>query len=199
MKAGDRSETAPPSAQRPSPIARFLVRRRTSFFCLVPLLILLPSRPNPPMFWTGVALAVLGQVIRLWAAGTIHKSREVTTGGPYAYVRHPLYFGTFFITLGYAFMSGLWWSFAVMIPLYFILHGAAVASEERKLCGLFGDAYREYARHVGRVLPRILPGRSLPRRGAFHWSQVLTNNEHVTVLFTLTMTLLFAARLVWGR
>ena len=62
----------------------------------------------------------------------------------------------------------------------------------------FGDAYREYARHVGRVLPRILPSRSLPRRGAFHWSQVLSNNEHVTVLFTLAMTLLFAARLVWG-
>jgi protein-S-isoprenylcysteine O-methyltransferase Ste14 len=180
---------------------RFLVRRRTSFFCLVPLLLLIPSQPNPPMYWAGVALALLGQAIRLWAAGTIHKSREVTTGGPYAYVRHPLYFGTFFITLGYGFMSGLWWSFALLLPLYFILHGAAIASEERKLCGLFGDAYREYASQVGRVVPRILrpSGALLPRRGAFRWSQVRSNNEHVTVLFTLTMTLLFAARMVWGR
>jgi protein-S-isoprenylcysteine O-methyltransferase Ste14 len=184
-----------------SPLVRFLVRRRTSFFCLVPLLLLVPSQPNPPMYWAGVVLALLGQAIRLWAAGTIHKSREVTTGGPYAYVRHPLYFGTFFITLGYGFMSGLWWSFAFLIPLYFVLHGAAVASEERKLCTLFGDAYRDYARHVGRVVPRVLQpsGSTLTRRGMFRWSQVLSNNEHVTVLFTLIMTLLFAARLVWGR
>src|SRR5262249_1136246 len=132
---------------------------------------------------------------------TIHKSREVTTGGPYAYVRHPLYFGTFFITLGYGFMSGLWWSFAFLIPLYFVLHGAAVASEERKLCALFGDAYRDYARHVARVCAGVLQprGSTLTGRGMFRWSQVLSNNEHVTVLFTLIMTLLFAARLVWGR
>jgi protein-S-isoprenylcysteine O-methyltransferase Ste14 len=201
VRAGDRREAIGdrPGAPRLSPIARFLVRRRTSFFCLVPLLLLIPSRPTVTMFGIGVALALLGQAVRLWAAGTIHKSREVTTGGPYAYVRHPLYFGTFFITLGYGFMSGLWWSFALLLPLYFILHGAAVASEERKLCGLFGDAYREYARHVGRVMPRILPNSSLPRRGAFRWSQVFSNNEHVTVLFTVTMTLLFAARLLWGR
>jgi protein-S-isoprenylcysteine O-methyltransferase Ste14 len=201
VRAGDRREAIgdSPTAPRLSPIARFLVRRRTSFFCLVPLLLLIPSRPTATTFGIGVMLALLGQAVRLWAAGTIHKSREVTTGGPYAYVRHPLYLGTFFITLGYGFMSGLWWSFALLLPLYFILHGAAVASEERKLCGLFGGAYREYARHVGRVMPRILPNSILPRRGAFRWSQVFSNNEHVTVLFTVTMTLLFAARLLWGK
>ena len=179
----------------------FLVRRRTSFFCIVPLLLLIPARPNATMFWTGVLLAVIGQGIRIWAAGTIHKSQEVTTGGPYAYVRHPLYCGTFFITLAYGMMSGLWWSLAVLLPLFIILHAAAVASEETKLCEMFGDAYREYARRVGRFLPRLgradAGANSVPRRGAFSWSQVLFNHEHVTVLFTLTMTLLFAARMVW--
>jgi protein-S-isoprenylcysteine O-methyltransferase Ste14 len=153
------------------------------------------------MFWAGVVLAVVGQAIRIWAAGTIHKSREVTTGGPYAYVRHPLYCGTFFITLAYGLMSGLWWSLAVLVPLYCLLHAAAIASEERTLCEMFGDAYQEYARRVGRFLP--LPRRAtrdlapLPRRGAFSWRQVAFNHEHVTVLFTLAITLLFAARMVW--
>jgi isoprenylcysteine carboxyl methyltransferase (ICMT) family protein YpbQ len=184
-----------------STTTEFLVRRRTSFFSIVPLLLLLPAEPQPPMFWSGVVLAVLGQAIRIWAAGTIHKSREVTTGGPYAYVRHPLYCGTFFITIAYGLMSGLWWSLALLLPLYFLLHAAAIASEERTLCEMFGDGYREYARRVGRFLP--LPRRKrgdetpLPRRGAFSWQQVTFNHEHVTVLFTLTITLLFAARMVW--
>jgi protein-S-isoprenylcysteine O-methyltransferase Ste14 len=153
------------------------------------------------MFWTGVALAALGQGIRIWAAGTIHKAQEVTTGGPYAYVRHPLYCGTFFITLAYGLMSGLWWSLAVLIPLYLLLHVAAIASEERKLCELFGESYREYARQVGRFLPgwrqwaRGAPG--VPRTGVFCWRQVLANDEHVTVLFTVSMTVLFALRMVW--
>jgi protein-S-isoprenylcysteine O-methyltransferase Ste14 len=177
----------------------FLVRRRTSFFWIVPLLLLIPAQPNLPMFWAGVALAAIGQAIRIWAAGTIHKSQEVTTGGPYAYVRHPLYCGTFFITLAYGLMSGLWWSLAVLVPLYLILHAAAVSTEERNLCEMFGDAYREYARRVGRFLPRLsrAPEGVVPRRGAFSWRQVLFNHEHVTVLFTLAMTLLFAARMRW--
>jgi protein-S-isoprenylcysteine O-methyltransferase Ste14 len=177
-----------------------LVRRRTSFFCVVPLLLLIPARPNLPMFWAGVLLAIIGQAIRIWAAGTIHKSQEVTTGGPYAFVRHPLYCGTFFITLAYGLMSGLWWSLAVLLPLYLILHGAAVASEESTLCEMFGDAYREYARDVGRFLPRLGPageGAPVPRRGAFSWPQVLSNHEHVTLFYTVTMTLLFAARMLW--
>lgn len=179
--------------------AGFLVRRRTSFFWVVPLLLLVPARPQPAMFWAGVALALVGQAIRIWAAGTIHKEREVTTGGPYAYVRHPLYCGTFFITLAYGLMSGLWWSLAVLIPLYLVLHLVAVASEEKNMCELFGESYREYARRVGRFLPRLRRLRgtapALARQGAFCWRQVIANQEHVAILFTVTMTLLFALRM----
>jgi protein-S-isoprenylcysteine O-methyltransferase Ste14 len=153
------------------------------------------------MFLAGVVLAVIGQAIRIWAAGTIHKSLEVTTGGPYAYVRHPLYCGSFFITLAYWLMSGIWWSLALLLPLYFLLHAAAVASEERKLCEMFGEAYTDYARHVGRFLPRLVRPRgaeaAVPRRGAFAWSQVFCNLEHHTVLFTVVMMLLFGLRMVW--
>ena len=77
----------------------------------------------------------------------------------------------------------------------------AIASEERTLCELFGESYRAYARQVGRFMPgwRQLArgGPGVPRRGVFCWRQVLANDEHVTVLFTLTMTVLFALRMTW--
>jgi protein-S-isoprenylcysteine O-methyltransferase Ste14 len=192
--------TAPssPAATTPlHPAISFIVRRRTAFFIIAPLL-LIPAKPVPTLYFIGVALALLGQAIRIWAAGTIHKSREVTTGGPYAYVRHPLYFGSFFLSLAYCFMSGLWWSFALLMPLYLLLHGAAVASEERKLSQKFGDAYRDYARHVGRVFPRLRRPEALASRGSFGWSQVRENNEHITILFTLSLTILFGLRMVGG-
>jgi protein-S-isoprenylcysteine O-methyltransferase Ste14 len=189
--------SSPASAPPLHPLLSFIVRRRTAFFIIAPLL-LIPAKPIPLLYGIGLALALLGQAIRIWAAGTIHKSREVTTGGPYAYVRHPLYFGSFFLSLAYGFMSGLWWSFAILMPLYFLLHGAAVASEERKLSLKFGDAYRDYARQVGRVFPRLRRPASWTSRGAFGWPQVWENNEHITILFTVSLSLLFALRMVWG-
>ena len=54
------------------------------------------ARPRPGLYAAGLVLAVLGVGIRLWAAGTIHKGREITISGPYAWVRHPLYVGWFF-------------------------------------------------------------------------------------------------------
>ena len=100
---------------------------------------------------------MFGEAIRVWAAGTIHKTKHVTTAGPYARIRHPLYFGSFFVALGYCCMSGHWSSFLVIMPLFFLFHGAAVWMEERTLSQVFGEEYRRYMRQVGRAFPRLRP------------------------------------------
>ena len=48
----------------------------------------------------GTPLSVLGLLVRGWAAGSIDKDQELTTSGPYAYLRNPLYLGTFLIGTG---------------------------------------------------------------------------------------------------
>ena len=45
-------------------------------------------------------MAVVGEAIRVWAAGHLEKSREVTRSGPYRFTRHPLYLGSSFIAVG---------------------------------------------------------------------------------------------------
>ena len=42
----------------------------------------------------GAAIAILGEAIRLWAAGHLEQSKEITSSGPYRYTRHPLYLGS---------------------------------------------------------------------------------------------------------
>jgi len=170
----------------------FLVRRRTFFLSVVPVLFLFVARPSLPLFTLGCALAGFGEAIRVWAAGTIHKTKKVTTAGPYARVRHPLYFGSFFVALGYCLMSGHWISFVVIMPLFFLFHGAAIWMEERTLTQVFGEEYERYMRHVGRALPRLSPFSE--QRGGFQWKQVAWNREHVNALLTLGMAALYGLR-----
>ncbi len=57
---------------------------------------------------TGIALIVAGEAIRCWANGYVGQSKvnqggsgRLITAGPYAFVRHPLYLGTFLIGSGF--------------------------------------------------------------------------------------------------
>src|ERR1041384_2648916 len=53
----------------------------------------------------GAAVGSLGEALRIWAAGHLEKGREVTTSGPYALTRHPLYAGSTLIAAGIAIAS----------------------------------------------------------------------------------------------
>ena len=48
------------------------------------------ARPTPASIAAGLALAVVGEALRLWASGHIEKTRRLATGGPYAHTRNPL-------------------------------------------------------------------------------------------------------------
>jgi len=74
-------------------------------------------------------------------------------GGPYALVRHPLYFGWVLAVFGAAHMTGDRFAFAMLTTLYLVI---AVPWEERSLVTSFGEDYRRYARRVRwRIVPFI--------------------------------------------
>src|SRR5207302_3883533 len=191
VRPGRRSRPRPRfyDLARPSPALAFLFRRRTFFLLLGAAAMLAAARPRPALYAAGLVLAVLGVAIRLWAAGTIHKGREITTSGPYAWVRHPLYVGSFVIALGYFAMSGLWEAFAIGIPLFLLLNWAAVVIEERMLAALFGPDYDSYCRRVPRAVPRPPRG---PAKGDFSWSQALYNREPLHIAGVIILSALFA-------
>jgi hypothetical protein len=178
----------------PHPVIGFLFRRRT-FIVLLGVLALVPlARPHPVTLSIGIGLALLAEAWRIWAAGTIHKTEELTTGGPYAYVRHPLYVGSFLHALAYCFMSGRWESVLVVLPLFCLLYGAAAATEEQMLRKVFGERYAAYSRTVPRFIPR--PWGAAPGYGRFDWSQVWLNREHVNLIWMVLICGLFVARLL---
>jgi protein-S-isoprenylcysteine O-methyltransferase Ste14 len=78
-----------------------------------------------------------------------HEALQV--GGPYRWVRHPLYLGWILVVFGTAHMTGDRFAFAAISTAYVLV---AIPWEERSLLGAFGAAYAEYQRTVRwRVIP----------------------------------------------
>ncbi|MBI3912020.1 MAG: isoprenylcysteine carboxylmethyltransferase family protein [Armatimonadetes bacterium] len=180
----------------PHPLVALLYRRRTFILLISILLILAFSQPRLSAFVVGVILCVVGEGIRIWASGTLRKTRTLTTGGPYAWVRHPLYVGSFFLAMGYCAMSGRWQSYVLGMPVFFVVHGAAVVVEEQVLLKLYGDEYRAYSARVARFVPR--PGAALRGERQFALRQAFANREQMNLLCVLLITGFFVARLALG-
>ncbi len=179
----------------PHPVVAFLFRRRTAIVLLGIVLMVPWARPKTEMLAIGVVLALLAECWRVWAAGTIHKTEELTTGGPYAFVRHPLYVGSFLHAVAYCFMSGRWESFLFAIPLFLLLYSAAVSTEEAMLHKIFPRKYEEYCRRVPRFVPRIAKPHS--GEGCFSWKQVMANKEWVNIAWMVVLTALYVWKLVF--
>ena len=179
----------------------FLVRRRTVFTWIIPLGLLaaaLHFRRHDggwAAYGAGLALVVLGEVVRFWAAGYIAKDAQIATGGPYAHVRNPLYFGSLLLAVGYGLLSGLGvWGVGAMLVLFLLFHLAAIFYEEKFLKSRFGAPYKEYLHRVPRLLPSPWPRTT--GTGHYEWAQALRNREHISALFALIFVLLLSLRFV---
>ena len=116
----------------------------------------------------GAPIAALGAALRLWAAGHVEKSREVTSSGPYRYTRHPLYLGSTIVGVGVAVAAA----------------DLVARARHRRLSRLHahgGDAGRRSApaREVRRRLRPLRGAAGAARRPrAFSWERAWRNREH---------------------
>jgi protein-S-isoprenylcysteine O-methyltransferase Ste14 len=185
-------ETASAEAPRPARRGSFFARRRTFISLLFPLVLLAFARPIFWWFMGGIAALVVGQMLRLWAAGTIAKDEELSTAGPYGRVRNPLYVGSLLMAVGYCLMSGWWWSFIALAVLFVLFYVTTVLEEEGRLAAKFGQDFREYCNNVPRFRPRLR--RWTGAQGGFSLAQAQLNREHVSILWSGILCLAFAAR-----
>lgn len=107
-------------------------------------------------FLAGITLAGVATVGRLWCALYIsgNKDSRLTTEGPYALCRHPLYLFNMLGLTGVALSSeGL--GFALLVVASFaLLYPAVLAQEEALLAERFGAQYASYVASVPRFWPR---------------------------------------------
>lgn len=108
-------------------------------------------------------LVFLGLALRAWAGGnagdhtrtaTIEAPR-LATGGPYAYVRNPIYLASIILGLGMVGLLGDPWMLLLCVAVFAFLYIAIVPAEEQFLRARFGEAYARYCANVPRMLPRL--------------------------------------------
>jgi protein-S-isoprenylcysteine O-methyltransferase Ste14 len=162
-----------------------LARWRVSLGFVFAAVVLWLATPSPQSLMLGAAVAVIGESIRLWAAGHLEKGKEVTQSGPYRYTRHPLYLGSSLIGIGMAVVANNAIVAAVVIAYLALTLTAAMRSEEAHLREKFGDAYDAYAQKRAPKVER-----------SFSWQRAIHNREHHTIAGLMAGIALLALKLV---
>jgi len=102
------------------------------------------ARPTSQSVLLGAAIAIPGELLRIWAAGHLTRWREVTRSGPYRFMRHPLYVGSIIMGVGLA-VACVSVAVALLVAIYFaVTLSAAVRFERAELIEQFGDTYVAY-------------------------------------------------------
>jgi protein-S-isoprenylcysteine O-methyltransferase Ste14 len=142
------------------------------------------AAPTPASYGAGLSIALTGQALRLWAAGHLDKSRELTRSGPYRWMRHPLYVGSTLLAAGGAVASASIWVAALVAVYVIVAIGAAIATEDAYLRGKFGDAYLRWREGVQGDAAR-----------SFSWRRALVQNrEYRSVAGLAAMAVVLALR-----
>jgi protein-S-isoprenylcysteine O-methyltransferase Ste14 len=170
-------------ATRAGRVSESLARRRVPIGFAAGALVWWLARPSVDLLRAGIFIACVGEALRIWAAGHLYKSREVTVSGPYRFVRHPLYVGSTIMGAGLAVASGNIAAAGVIALYLAATFAAAIGTEEAFLRQAFGDQYDRYR-----------SGASLDPHGsrAFSVRQAIVNREYRSIVgLAVAVLLLF--------
>jgi protein-S-isoprenylcysteine O-methyltransferase Ste14 len=153
------------------------------------------ARPTWISLAVGSLIALIGVAIRAVASGHISKNSELTTSGPYAYTRNPLYLGSIVIALGFAVAALSGWIVLALVVLFVAIYIPVILAEEAFLGSRFPE-FDRYARQVPRLLPRF--SQHPTSGGSFSRQRYLQHREYNALIGTAVMIAALVAKLLWG-
>jgi protein-S-isoprenylcysteine O-methyltransferase Ste14 len=153
------------------------------------------ARPTWLSVVVGVLIAIPGILLRALASGHVKKNEELTTTGPYAYVRNPLYLGSLLMAIGFAVAARSIWVLLVMVAMFLAIYLPVIRSEEAFLRQTF-PAFDQYAHNVPRLFPRLhaFGSGTTTFSSQLYWQ----HREYNAVLGTAAVIAALVAKLVWS-
>ena len=165
-----------------------VARWRVTLGFVVGALTLWLARPTWASLAVGASVAIVGESLRVWAAGHVEKSREVTQSGPYRWTRHPLYVGSTIIGVGLSVASASPGAAILVLAYLGTTLPAAIRAEEAHLRDKFSEAYDAYAQR-----------RAPPVARRFSLHRALGNREHHTIAGLTAGVGLMVVKIMWAR
>jgi len=149
------------------------------------------ARPQINWLICGVGIALVGLLLRGYAAGHLRKHKQLATSGPYAFTRNPLYLGSMLLAAGFSVASHSWISSALLAVYLAVFYPVVIRREQTELESLYGAAFLEYASRVPAFWPRLSPASSGGEH--FSWALYLKNREYEAAI-----GLVVAMVILWG-
>lgn len=156
---------------------------------------LLVASPTPRTMLESLALVIPGLWLRAYASGYVKKNAELTTTGPYAYTRNPLYLGSMLIAFGFAGAAGSWVIALVLAVLFAAIYVPTIRSEEEFLQERFPE-FERYAQAVPRLIPRLGGARLGGPGGGFSLALYRQHREYNALIGAALIYAVLAVRLV---
>jgi len=161
------------------------------------VLLIVFAKPYPTGVIVGLILILLGEMVRIWAAGHLQKNETLTVSGPYSYVKNPLYIGSILITAGFCILADNIYLLAAatfMFCFHYIPYKKRVEGD--RLTKIFGKQYEDYDEAVPEYLPRWTPYSK--ERIPWRFRNFIENSEEGILLMVIAGILLILSRPFWG-
>lgn len=151
---------------------RLLVAAAVAGLAVIPIASIASGEPRfanaifrPALAWAGIAVFIAALALVAWTHATlgshwspslqIREKHELVTGGPYAYVRHPMYASFFLWAVAQALLLPNWIAGFSGIIGFGMLFALRVDREEAMMLQTFGDAYAVYMKRTARLIPFV--------------------------------------------
>ncbi len=171
--------------------------RRVPIFVGAFLLVIF-AKPKLPGMAVGIILILLGEFIRIWAAGHLQKNEVLTVSGPYSYVKNPLYIGTILITAGFCiYADNIYLLAAATFAFCFHYIPYKKRVEGGRLRRIFGDRFDDYDQKVPDYIPQLTPYSK--EKVPWTFRTFIENSEEGIVLIVFFGIVLILSRPFWGH
>ena len=175
---------------------RWLQRIRVPAAIPFAVLLLVFAAPTWASVAVGTAFAIAGMAVRTWAMGHLRKASVLSTSGPYARVRNPLYIGSFVLGAGFVAAANVWWLAVIFIILMAGIYLPVAFVEEADLKQLFGTEFENYRANVPAFIPRLSPWEN--SGGKFDFQLYLKSREYKACIGAAAALLFLASKVYWG-
>jgi protein-S-isoprenylcysteine O-methyltransferase Ste14 len=129
-------------------------------FLGIGILLLAPQELSFGLYLLSMLLVICGTLFAVWTTLTLARSisivpqaRKLVTSGPYAFIRHPLYLGEFFVLFGIALQHSVPWGMLLLV-VQTMFQFQRMKNEECVLARAFPN-YEEYRARTARLLPGV--------------------------------------------
>lgn len=148
--------------------------------------------------WRSVAIGAVavfcGLALRALASGHVRKAAELTTTGPYAYTRNPLYVGSLIVTIGFAVAAWKLWLGVAMVAIFLVIYIPTVRFEEEFMRRNFAG-FDAYAAEVPRWWPRMRARAA--ESGSFSATLYREHREYNALLGAAVVLAALIAKILW--